>query len=349
MRAGGTRLVTSIPAIVQITVTAVASWSFAHFVLGHQQPLLAGVVAISALGFVGDARPKRVAETVVGMALGIFLAEALLVVAGSGPWQYALALALTLAIARFVSSAPSFTVAAGLQCTLIMLVPAVPGGPFLRTIDAVVGGVFALVATALLPRAPWRTAVRAGRRVIADHLAVWRRLAESVESGSSVDAEAALAAARASDDHVRDWAEAVDSGLAIARVSPFTPRARAELPRQREMQAAFDLATRNLRVIARRTAWLERDGRPVPALADLAGRIVRALELIDAQSLDPENLAAARATLADLVRHLDPARVLPHGTVDELNVAHALRPYLIDLLQATGMPLDDARGLLPEL
>ena len=94
----------SVPAIVQITVTAVAAYAFAYFVLGHDQPLIAAIVAITALGFVRDARPVRVLETVIAMTLGIVLAEVLLLAFGAGVLQYAVALALTLALARLVSA-----------------------------------------------------------------------------------------------------------------------------------------------------------------------------------------------------------------------------------------------------
>ena len=43
LAAGSRRLRDSLPAIVQITVTAVAAYAFAGYVLGHEQPLIAAI------------------------------------------------------------------------------------------------------------------------------------------------------------------------------------------------------------------------------------------------------------------------------------------------------------------
>ena len=78
--------------ILQIVVAATGAFVFALYVLGHPAPLLAATVTVSSLGLVRDARPRRVLETVLGMLVGILVAELLLLVAGAGWWQLALAL-----------------------------------------------------------------------------------------------------------------------------------------------------------------------------------------------------------------------------------------------------------------
>ena len=45
LAAGSRRLRDSLPAILQITVTAVAAYAFAYFVLGHDEPLIAAMQA----------------------------------------------------------------------------------------------------------------------------------------------------------------------------------------------------------------------------------------------------------------------------------------------------------------
>ena len=89
----GPRLQESTPAIVQIVVAATAAYVFASYVLGHHAPLLAATVTVSSLGLVRDARPRRVFETVVGMILGILIAEVIVLAAGIGWWQLAVTLA----------------------------------------------------------------------------------------------------------------------------------------------------------------------------------------------------------------------------------------------------------------
>ncbi|MGR2753646.1 FUSC family protein [Agromyces arachidis] len=341
------RLRDSLPAILQICVTAIAAYAFSLLVIGHEQPLISALVAITSLGFVRDARPVRVLETVVAMTLGIALAEALLLAAGSGIWQYALALAVTLAVARFLSGNASFAIAAAVQCSLVMLVPAPEGGPFVRTIDAVVGGAFALLATAVIPRDPRRTALRDGRRLLGEHVGVLLDLAAALREGGADAAGRALSRARATQPAVEAWTSSVDSGIAIARLSPLVRSARFDLERQRTMLAGVDLATRNLRIVARRIEWTLRDGRPREEIADVVARIAVAVEVFDESLRDVAQQPVARQGFAEIVRHLDPAAILPDGPTGDRITLAALRPYLVDLLTATGLGLDEARGLLP--
>lgn len=343
------RLADSVPAVVQITVTAVAAYAFSFYVLGHASPLIAAVMAISALGFVRDARPVRVLETVIGMTLGIALAELLLLGFGAGIAQYAIALALTMLVARFLSPAASFAVAAAVQCSLVMLTPIPVGGPFTRTLDALVGGVFALLATALIPRDPRRAALRAGQRVLAEHDAVLAELSAALGEGSTDEAAGALARARGTDRAMADWTGTVESGHAIARLSPFLRRSRFDLSRQSAMLESVELCTRSLRVIARRAVYVVRDGERRPEIADLLARVRVAVSLIGDSLADVSQQPVARQSLIEIARHLDPVAMLPDGTFADRNLVQALRPYIVDALAATGLDADAARELLPRV
>lgn len=345
--AGWHRVRDSLPAILQITVTAVAAYAFSRYVLGHEQPLISALVAITALGFVRDARPVRVLETAVAMTLGIALAEVLLLTVGAGLAPYAVALALTLAVARFLSPNAAFAIAAAVQCSLVMLVPAPEGGPFVRTLDGLVGGAFALVATAVIPRDPRRTALRDGRRLLAEHVAVLHELADALRSGRADAAGRALSRARSTQPAVEAWTASVDSGLAIARVSPLVRRARFDLERQRTMLAGLDLATRNLRIVSRRIEWILRDGRPRPEIADVVARTAAVVQVLEESLRDVAQQPVARQGFTEIARHLEPAAILPDGPPGDRRTLGAIRPYLVDLLTATGVELDDARALLP--
>ena len=94
----------SLPAIAQIVVAATAAYAFAHFVLGHSVPLLAATVTVSSLGLVRDARPWRVAETVMGMLVGILVAALVNLgshtLAGAQQWRLTIGLALVFSVAR---------------------------------------------------------------------------------------------------------------------------------------------------------------------------------------------------------------------------------------------------------
>lgn len=94
------RVIESAPAIIQIVLAATASFAFAHLVLGHANPIFSVTVAITALGFTRDARPRRIISTATGMIIGIALSEVLLLVIGQGLWQMSLVLLIALTADR---------------------------------------------------------------------------------------------------------------------------------------------------------------------------------------------------------------------------------------------------------
>lgn len=337
----------SLPAISQIVVAATAAYAFAHFVLGHPIPLLAATVTVSSLGLVRDARPWRVAETVMGMLVGILIAELVLVAAGSGWWQIAVAMTVTLLVARFLSPQPGFALAAVVQSLIALVI--VTGAPFLRLVDGAVGGVAALIVTALIPRTLRRTELRDADELFDALEVAMATIVRALRRGDRARADRGLERARSLQTYVDAWTGSLESGREVARISPFLRRQRTELQRHERVREALDLATRNLRVVARRAAYLcvDGDARPVPA--DLLAELARGASLVrdglDDISVEP----VARAALVAVTRRLDPAALLPDGGVGELNLVAAMRPLAVDLLVAAGMPSAEARALLPRI
>lgn len=337
----------SLPAIAQIVVAATAAYAFAHFVLGHPLPLLAATVTVSSLGLVRDARPWRVAETVLGMLVGILIAEVVLLAAGSGWWQIAVAMTVTLVVARFLSPQPGFALAAVVQSLIALVL--VSGAPFLRLVDGAIGGLAALIVTALIPRTLRRTELRDADELFDALDVAMATIVRALRRGDRARAERGLERARSLQTYVDAWSGSLESGREVARISPFLRRQRTELQRHARVREALDLATRNLRVVARRAAYLCADGEARPVPADLLAELARAAGLVR-DSLDDISLEpAARAAVAAITRRLDPAALLPGGGVGELNLVAAMRPLAVDLLVAAGMPSAEARALLPRI
>lgn len=333
--------------ILQIVVAATGAYAFAHYVLGHPAPLLAATVTVGSLGLVRDARPRRVLETVLGMIVGILVAELLLLLTGTGWWQLALALGLTLVVARLLSPQPAFAIAAAIQSLIVMVIPAT--APFLRLLDGIIGGIAALLVTALIPRNPLRDALREGRALFAAVERTSATLTQALRRGDRLRAERGLEKARSLQPLLDEWSTSLESGIAIARISPFLRRQRFELARQDRIRDAAELATRNLRVIARRVVYLCDDGQSRPIAADLLAEIVRGAGFV-ADSLDDISLEpAARAALVAVASRLDPAVLLPGASLGDHNLITAMRPLAVDLLVATGMAPHEARAVVPRI
>ncbi len=337
----------SLPAIVQIVVAATVAYAFAHSVLDHPNPILAVTVVISSLGLAGDARPIRVLESVLGMLLGIFVAEVLLLIAGSGWWQVALSVTLTLVVARFVSPQPAFAIAAGIQSAIVVILPM--AAPFTRLLDAATGAVVALLATALLPRRLRREEARLARELFRALDSVVGTVVQALRRGDRFRAERGLEKARALSPLVDAWRTGLDSAVAVARISPFLRAGLGELDRHERVRHAMDLAVRDLRVVARRVVYRSDDGVARPVVADLLAEIGRAAALVGDALEDISLEIPAREALLAVASGLDPSRILPGAPLGEQELAYALRPIVVDLLTATGMPGAEARAAVPRV
>ncbi|MBM7753200.1 uncharacterized membrane protein YgaE (UPF0421/DUF939 family) [Microbacterium laevaniformans] len=337
----------SAPAIAQIVIAATAAFSFAHYVLGHAAPLLAATVTVSSLGLVRDARPRRVLETVIGMVVGILVAELIVFVAGIGWWQLGITLTASLIVARFLSPQPAFAIAAAMQSAIVMVIPV--SVPFLRMIDGLVGGVMALLVTALLPRSPLRTVAREGAALFSAFDGAVSTLVQALRRGDAVCAERGLAKARALQGLVDQWRAGIESGSEIARISPFLRRQRSEFQRQDRIRLHLDLATRNLRVIARRVVYLCDDRQPRPIAADLLTELAAGARLIAESLGDISYEPAAREAVRAVAARLDPTVLADRSSAVDQTLIGALRPLAVDLMTAAGMPADEARAAIPRV
>ena len=343
------RVIESLPPIAQIIIAAVSAYSFSHFVLGHEVPLLSVTVTITALGFTRDARPRRVIETALGMIIGIALSETLLMTFGQGLWQMAVTLLISFVLARFITSSTAFALTVGIQSMLVHLLQAPAGGVYMRSVDGIIGGLVALIFTALIPRNPRGMAIKDADKLFDAFLGSILALKRALLESNVAVADEALNEVRRTQPLIDNWRMSLDSAISISRISPFMRKFRDDLTGQVRVLRGMDLAMRNLRVVVRRIDFLIRDGQKRPYLADLldqiAGGVTDLAEGVD----DLAQRHKAQEKFVEIIHQLDPKQ---HGIADQLQEASVLlllRPMLIDLLCASGMSEDDARAELPKI
>ena len=345
--AAARRVAGSVPAAVQIVAAAVASYSIAHYLLGHEIPIVAVTATITTLGIARDARPRRVFDLALGIVIGIVLAEVLVLVIGKGVWQLAIVVFVTLLVARAVSSNPTFAVAAAVQSALVVLLPDPAGGPFTRSVDGLIAGVVALIATALIPRDPRRAARRDARALYSVIDEALDAVVDALRTGDELAAELGLARLRRTQDLLDDWTTTLDTAIAIAAISPWLRRQLPELTVHSRVLQGTDLACRHLRLIVRRIAVLTHDGVKRPELAAMLGQVRSSIAEIGGGLSEHSQLSAAQVSLSGLARGLSPRTVIPDAPVTEAVIVILTRPLVMDLLVAAGTRVEDARSLLP--
>lgn len=357
-RLGLRRSWNSVVQALLITVCAVGAYFFSENVLGHQGPLFAATSAIIALGFSRDPRLRRVLEVGLGCTIGIALGDILLRWLGSGIWQAALVVFLSILLARFLDSGAIFTTQLALQSLLVVLLPLPAGGPFTRSIDAVIGGCFALAATLLVPRDPRREPRDELKIMLGELSMVLRECASALSYNDSTTAWHALVRARSQQPRIDAMRHGLHGSVEIAKFSPLYRRHLDEVESLARTMERVDYAMRSSRVLARRLASTINNAALSDAgtvhLADVLSDSAAAVdELAAALAHDPSgsrkaSLGRARDTLADIATRLHPSKLEITRMEGEALVL-LFRTLMVDLLETAKMDPADARSLLPKL
>jgi uncharacterized membrane protein YgaE (UPF0421/DUF939 family) len=358
VRTGFIRSRKSLLPAVQMTACAVGAYAFAEYVLGHTGPLFAATSSLIALGFSRDPRLRRVVEVGLGCTLGIVVGDLLLHWLGAGIWQAAVVLLFSILLARFLDSGTIFTTQLGLQSLLVVLLPAPAGGPFTRSIDAVVGGVFALAVTFLIPKDPRREPRNDVKKLLHELAEVLRECASALTHSDSTQAWHALIRGRNCQPLVDAMRQTLRSSGEVATLAPAYRRYRDELDRLAESVDYIDLALRNGRVFARRlTSAINHAALSDEATENIAEVLQETAAAVDELGLGlaevhdgvrRAHLRTAKVELSETAGRLHP-RLLDVQRLEGETVVMLFRPLMVDLLEATGMDHDEARAMLPSL
>ena len=156
VRARLARLRTNSWHIAQCAAAAGVAWFLAADVLGHPTPFFAPVAAVVCLGTSYGQRLSRVVEVTFGVAIGVFIADLFVVLFGSGTWQMAVVVAVSMSAAFLLGAGRLFLTQAAVQSIIVTALVPEPGAAFTRWTDALIGGAVAVVAATVVPAAPLR-------------------------------------------------------------------------------------------------------------------------------------------------------------------------------------------------
>jgi uncharacterized membrane protein YgaE (UPF0421/DUF939 family) len=332
--------------IGQCALAAGVAWFVAADLLGHPTPFFAPIAAVVSLGTSYGQRLRRVAEVTLGVAIGVFVADLLVSVTGSGWWQLSLVVALAMTAAFLLDGGQLFVTQAAVQSIVVATLLPDPGQGLIRWTDALVGGAVALVAATVVPAAPLRRPREQAAKVLRKVADLLRTAGDVMVDGEVEPALDLLADARATDYLIRELQVAADEGLAVVASSPFRVRHRPGVRRMAELVDPLDRALRSTRVLVRHTAVAAYHRRPIPQEYAVLAR-----ELADATDLAADELAADR--MAVDARPALLAVGFATGQVDRSSVLSAevvlaqLRGVVADLLLLTGMDPLEATDALP--
>jgi uncharacterized membrane protein YgaE (UPF0421/DUF939 family) len=335
----------------QCAVAAGLAWYLAREVVHHPRPFFAPIVAVICLGTSYGQRLRRVAEVTVGVAAGVFTAELLLRLIGTGTWQISVVVALGMSVGLLANGGALFVTQAAVQGIVVVTLVATPGYSLTRWVDALVGGLVALVAATVVPRAPLRRPREQAAVVVRRMAGLLRAGARSADEGDVERGLQVLADARSTDKLIEELQGAADEGLSVIASSPFRRRDSSGVRRMAELVEPLDRAVRNTRVLVRRMAVSSYHHQPLPHpyvllcqdLADVVDEMADALGALEDGG--GELATGVQTSLLRLGRASSEVERVADLTADV--VLGQIRSIIVDLLQITGMDVLEATDALP--
>jgi len=281
------------------------------------------------------------------VALGVAIADVFVAVAGSGAWQIALVVAVSMSVALLLDAGQLLVMQSAVQSiSVTVLVPA-NGQAFVRWLDAVIGGVVALVLAAVVPHAPLRAPRQLAARVAAVMAELLHDAADSAEHGDIERSAAVLARARDTDPLIRELQAAADEGMSVLASTPFRRSDAGSVRTIASIVDPLDRALRSTRVLLRRVNIVTSHGVTVPpdcvqAIEDLAD----AVDLLDRAWAENRSAEFAQPAFLELARRS--AQLVPTGYHTTVLIAQ-LRSLVVDLLELSGLDHEDAVAAVPPL
>ena len=303
------------------------------------------MAAIITLGTTVGQRGQRAAEVALGVALGIAVADLLVLQIGTGAAQLALVVALATSAAIFLGSGQMLATQAAVSAALVAtLQPPTDGISFARFLDALVGGGVALLINALvLPARPLDLMRRAAEPLLDELAAALEDVAVAVERRDRELAVASLERARAIDELGARFGEAVDVSRETTRYAPPRRRARGAVESYADAAGRIDLAVRNVRVLARGTIRaLSLDENVPPEIAGALRDLAEAVRGAGGRARGP-GARPPRSASPPCARPPRPRWCSrPPGNLSVSVIVGQIRSTAADLLAATGMSYEQS-------
>jgi uncharacterized membrane protein YgaE (UPF0421/DUF939 family) len=332
--------------LVQVTAAAALAWFIAHDVLGHPQPFFAPIAAILSLSVSIGQRGRRALEMMTGVFVGILIADAVIVLFGSGVVQIAMAIGLSMTIAVILGGGVMLVNQSGASAAIVVALGASEAGTE-RIVDAAIGGVIALIFSQLLfaPK-PLGIILPARREALLSLRDGLAQMSKALKEPDGRHIDWALKTAGRIHDKLAKLAAARLLASEIARTSPARRQDIPLVNRSSEVAIIVDLLANATLTVIRDTVRLVDDGevRPdwLPAAIEQLSEGMTRLTEDETSGLDPgPGATACRDAAYAAVR-----KAATHGEGNHdwriRRIAVDIRTVAVDMLRVTGMERREA-------
>jgi uncharacterized membrane protein YgaE (UPF0421/DUF939 family) len=330
--------------IVQVGVAAAVAYWIARHLVDHTTPFFAPIAAVLTLGLSAGQRGRRALELGFGVALGIGVADLLVLAIGAGAWQLALIVSLAMAAGVLAGGGSLLVNQAAVSA---VLVTALAGGAGsysgARFVDALIGASVALIANAVAPANPIRMVRRELTPLLEELAGIFDRLARALADGDHEAAEAALATGRADEHLVAEVRTALVAARETVTLAPPMRGSRVEVEDAMRAIDPIDYAWRNSRVLARNVRRaIELDEHIPPGAVRGIGLLADSVRALNQAILDEGEIGRAQAIALEAAREAT-AALADTANLSVSAIVSQVRSIAMDLLRAVG--LDEAAAI----
>lgn len=299
---------------------------------------------VLVLGLTIEQRGRRAYEVAAGVAIGLGVADLILMITGTGTWQLMLVIGLAMAAALLSGGGRMLVNQAAVSAVLVATLPSPDIAMSVdRFVDALIGGGIALAANAVTPVDPIRLVLRYLEPLLARLSGTLVDIADALENGSREEMAAALERARSLDPAVREMKIAVEASQETLSMTPIRRSARGRVDQFAGAAEPIDLAIRNTRVLARgaqRAIDLEENVPPI--VVDSIRDLSTAVRLLDRHlGGGPGRSDASKAALRAAARAS--AALDMTSNMSASVIVGQVRSTANDLLLGLGTTPDEAR------
>lgn len=262
------RVRTSFWPAAQAALAAALAWLVAHRALGHTQPFFAPIAAAIALSTTHLKRSPRIVQMLIGVLLGIGVAEVLSALIGTSTLALGLIVLVTMMVAvllgaGFVGKGTMFVNQSVASAILVLTLPGHAVGAE-RALDALVGGVVALVVGVILfPADPLPRLNQAERAVLRSLASAAEQVADLLRTGRGAQPGWALAIGHEIHEQLSMLAQARMTARANARIAPRRWRLRPIIEAEDQRIARLNLLADATLSLVRAVTIAIVDGEPV--------------------------------------------------------------------------------------
>jgi uncharacterized membrane protein YgaE (UPF0421/DUF939 family) len=331
--------------LAQAALATAVAWVLAQQIFGHERPIFAPVAALIGVSASLGQRRRSAVEMVIGVALGIGIADALVGLIGTGPAQIAAVVGGAMVVAIAFGGSTVLVGEAAASALLVVTIQ-LPGSGLsgVRFLDSLLGGIVALAVSSLLPRNPVEAVHRAAAPLLGEIAGTLEEVARALERRDRELAERAWA--RSHGLRLAELDGAVAAGREMLRLAPFRRGTREQFARYEQAAAQIRTALTSVEALSRGAVRALSVGDNVPApvpdsLRDLADTVRTLDEYLDDPAgrpvvREPALRAAAQATL-----------VLEQTSNLSVSVIVAqVRATAVDLIRGWGLAREEAERLV---